>query len=234
MARPVAQRVSRELLVVLGLVVLLVAGRFVSGRLGLEWSPSAVRDVVADLGLWGPVLFVGLVTFRQLILIPSQVLLIAGGLCFGIAGGTAYGALGLTFSGCLIFLFTRYVGREAILARVPDELKPVLDAAGRRAGPALVAVGTGYPVGPLSAYHAGAALTGMTLLTFTVAVAAGALVRGVVFTYFGNAITQGMGKELMIAGIVLLVAATLPLASPRARRWFLGRAASRDEDPGPG
>ena len=34
----------------------------------------------------------------------------------------------------------------ASIARIPDTLKPVLDAAGRRAGPALIALGTGYPV----------------------------------------------------------------------------------------
>lgn len=206
-----------------GVIVLLVVGQAVGRGLGLDWSPTAVRGVVEDLGIWAPVLFVGLVTFRQVLLIPSQVLLVAGGLCFGVAGGTVYGALGLALSGCIVFLLTRYVGREMIMARVPDDLKPLLDGVGRRAAPALVAVGTGYPVGPLTAYHAGAALTGMSLLAFALAVAAGGLVRGLVYSYFGGALVEGLGRELLFAGLLLLVAGLLPLASSRARRWLLGR-----------
>ena len=221
MIRRLWQRYAREIVLV-GAIALIALGRVGASRLGIEWNPGSVREVVDGLGVWGPVLFVGLVTFRQVILIPSQILLVAGGLCFGIGAGTVYGALGLVLSGTLLFLLARYVGKEAMLARIPDELKPVLDAAGRRAGPALIAVGTGYPVGPLSAYHAGAGLTTMSLLAFVLAVALGGLVRGLVYTYFGNALTEGMGKPLLLAGLLLLVAASLPLASPKARAWILG------------
>lgn len=215
------QRYPREIALV-GLIGLLALGRVFSARLGIEWNPTSVRELVADLGAWGPILFVGLVTFRQIILIPSQILLVAGGLCFGVAFGTVYGALGLVLSGTILFLIARYAGKEAILARIPQELRPVIDAAGRRAGPALIALGTGYPVGPLSAYHAGAGLTTISLGVFMAAVAVGGLVRGLVYTYFGSALVQGMGRTLLVAGVLLLLAALLPLASPRARRWVLG------------
>lgn len=221
MIRRLWQRYPREIALV-GLIGLLALGRVFSTRLGIEWNPTSVRELVADLGAWGPILFVGLVTFRQIILIPSQILLVAGGLCFGVALGTVYGALGLVLSGTMLFLIARYAGKEAILARIPAELRPVIDAAGRRAGPALIALGTGYPVGPLSAYHAGAGLTTISLGVFMAAVAVGGLVRGLVYTYFGSALVQGMGRTLLVAGVLLLLAALLPLASPRARRWVLG------------
>jgi uncharacterized membrane protein YdjX (TVP38/TMEM64 family) len=208
----------------LGVTVLVVAlGRLAAVRAGVEWSASSVRELVDGLGAWGPLLFVGLVAFRQVILVPSQILLVAGGLCFGVAAGTVYGAAGLVLSATLVFLLARHVAKEAMLARIPDGLKSVLDAAGRRAGPALIAIGTGYPVGPLTAYHAGAGLTTMSLVAFVLAVAAGGLVRGLVFTYFGSALVEGMGGQLLVAGLLLVLAALLPLASPRARRWLLGR-----------
>ena len=216
------ERYAKEIGLLGALVLVLALGRYAAVRLGVEWNASAVRDLVGGLGGWGPILFVGLVTFRQVILIPSQILLVAGGLCFGVAAGTAYGAAGLVLSATLVFLLARYVGKEAMLARIPDELKPVLDAAGRRAGPVLIAIGTGYPVGPLTAYHAGAGLTTMPVLTFVLAVAVGGLVRGLVFTYFGSAMVDGMGRQLLVAGVLLMLAASLPLASPRARRWLLG------------
>jgi len=222
------QRYAREIVLV-GAIASIALGRVVASRLGIEWNPDSVRELVADLGAWGPILFVGLVTFRQIILVPSQILLVAGGLCFGVGAGTVYGALGLVLSGTILFLVARYLGKEALLARIPDTLKPVLDAAGRRAGPALIALGTGYPVGPLSAYHAGAGLTTIPLATFVVAVTLGGLVRGLVYTYFGSALVEGMGGTLLAAGALLLLCLLLPLASPRARRWILG---APEVDPG--
>ncbi|HKJ24509.1 MAG TPA: VTT domain-containing protein [Myxococcota bacterium] len=227
MIRRLWQRYTREILLV-AVIVLIALGRVFASRLGIEWNPTSVRELVAGLGRWGPVLFVGLMTFRQIILVPSQILLVAGGLCFGVGAGTLYGALGLVLSGTMLFLIARYAGKDALLARVPDELKPVIDAAGRRAGPALIALGTGYPVGPLSAYHAGAGVTTISLGSFMAAVALGGLVRGLVYTYFGSALVEGMGGTLLVAGALLTLAALLPLASPRARRWILGTGPSPD------
>jgi len=229
------QRFAREIVLV-GSIALLVLARVVAARFGIDWNPSSVRELVASLGVWGPVLLIGLIALRQILLVPSQILLVAGGLCFGVFAGTVYGAIGLVVSGTMLFLLARYVGKEAILARIPDELKPVLDAAGRRAGPALIALGTGYPVGPLSAYHAGAGLTTMSLGGFMVAVAVGGVVRGLVYTYFGSALVEGIGGTLLVAGLLLLLAASLPLAFPRARRWILGAgrwpAGEAPESPG--
>ena len=215
------QRYAREIVLV-GAIALVALGRVFAARFGVDWNPASIRELVASLGLWGPVLFIGLIALRQILLVPSQILLVAGGLCFGVFAGTVYGAIGLVLSGTMLFLLARYVGKEAMLARIPDELKPVLDAAGRRAGPALIALGTGYPVGPLSAYHAGAGLTTISLGVFMLAVAVGGVVRGLVYTYFGSALVEGMGGTLLLAGLLLLLAASLPLASPRARRWILG------------
>lgn len=230
MIRRLWQRYPREIALV-GVIGLLALGRVFSAQVGIEWNPTSVRKLVADLGAWGPILFVGLVTFRQIILIPSQILLVAGGLCFGVGFGTVYGAVGLVLSGTILFLIARYAGKEAILARIPPELRPVIDAAGRRAGPALIALGTGYPVGPLSAYHAGAGLTTISLGVFMAAVAVGGLVRGLVYTYFGSALVEGMGRTLLVAGVLLLLAALLPLASPRARRWVLGPTVREGDAP---
>ncbi|MBW2312986.1 MAG: TVP38/TMEM64 family protein [Deltaproteobacteria bacterium] len=229
MIRRLWQRYTREIALV-GTIALLALGRVFASQLGIEWNPTSIRELVAGLGSWGPVLFVGLIAFRQIILIPSQILLVAGGLCFGVVAGTLYGALGLVLSGTILFLIARYAGKDAILARIPEELRPVIDAAGRRAGPALIAVGTGYPVGPLSAYHAAAGLTTISLGVFMLSVAVGGLVRGLVYTYFGSALVEGMGGTLLLAGALLLLAALLPLASPRARAWILGTTTEADLD----
>src|SRR5262245_30560873 len=89
----------------------LLLGHLVRGRLGMELSPSGVQDAVARLGWSGPLVFFALVMFRQFLVIPSWLILPAGGLCFGTALGTALGGGALFVSGCMKFWLARWAGR---------------------------------------------------------------------------------------------------------------------------
>jgi uncharacterized membrane protein YdjX (TVP38/TMEM64 family) len=225
---------------VVGLVALgLVVAGAVAGRhaLGIEWSLDSLRALVDRMGFWGPAVFVLLLSFRSVLLIPSQILLVAAGVCFGIVAGTAYGALGVTVSAALAFAFARWLGREVLLAQVPPAVRGFLDGAGVRSAATVVFVGTAYPVGPVSAYHAGAALTGMPVWIFLLAVTPGAVVRAGVYTVFGSRLGDGdLHTVLLFAGALLLL--TVPLLLPSTRRFLLARISSRSgdgpDDPGPG
>jgi uncharacterized membrane protein YdjX (TVP38/TMEM64 family) len=152
--------------------------------------------------------------------VPSQLVLIVGGICFGTIGGTLYGAVGLLASGLLVFVVTRWLGADAVRSRVPAAAQRALAAAGSRGGAALVAVGTGYPVGNVTGYHAAAALTPMRLEVFALAVAAGSLLRAWIYAFFGNAILERSTTELVAIGLgVALAALLLPLLHPRVRLW---------------
>jgi uncharacterized membrane protein YdjX (TVP38/TMEM64 family) len=193
-------------------------------QLGIRWELEALRETVLGLGLWGPVALIGIIAFRPVLLVPSQLALIAGGVCFGTPLGTAYGALGLTASGLLVFGTTRWLGAEAVRARVPAALQRALAAAGSRWGAVLVAVGNGYPVGTVTAYHAAAALTPMPPAVFLLAVAAGSLVRAFTYAFFGNAMLErGTGELLAIAAAIAAAALLLPLLHPRARAFARAR-----------
>jgi hypothetical protein len=90
----------------------------------------------------------------------------------------------------------------------------------RRSGEASTGIGTGYPVGNVTGYHAAAALTPMPLGVFGLAVALGSLVRAWTYAYFGNAILERSASELVAIAIgVGLATALLPLLHPRARAW---------------
>jgi uncharacterized membrane protein YdjX (TVP38/TMEM64 family) len=210
------------------LIILAACGALVGvaavarGVLGIEWNAESIRDTVRGYGAWGPVLFVALMGFRYFLLVPSQIMLIAGGLVFGAAAGTLYGALGLGVSGVTAFALARWVGRESVLANVPPNLHWAFSAASSRAGAAVVAVGTAWPVGPIGAFHAGAGLTAMTIPAFLLALAAGASVRAWIYAYFGSALVEG-DRTLLIAGIALFGLAAAPLVHPRSRAWIKAR-----------
>lgn len=208
-----------------GVVAALLGGAWLARtQLGIRWELDALREFVTGLGLWGPVALVGIIAFRPVLLVPSQLALLAGGLCFGTLLGTAYGALGLTSSGLLVFGLTRWLGAEAVRTRVPAALQRALGAAGSRWGAVLVAVGNGYPVGTVTAYHAAAALTPMPLAVFALAVGAGSLLRAWTYAFFGNAILErGTGELLTIAGAIAAAALLLPLLHPRVRAFARAR-----------
>jgi len=199
---------------------LLGVALFTRAKLGITWDLDGLRAFVDGLGVWGPLAFVGVVTFRTVLFVPSQLALIAGGICFGTTGGTVYGALGLLASGVIVFVLTRWLGADAVRSRVPAAAQRALAAAGSRGGAVLVAVGTGYPVGNITGYHAAAALTPMRIEVFLVAVAAGSLLRAWIYAFFGNAILERSSEELIaMAAFVAAAALLLPLLHPRVRSW---------------
>jgi len=209
----------RSVIILAACGVLIGVAALARSALGIEWSAESIRDAVHGYGLWGPVVFVAMMGFRYFLLVPSQIMLIAGGLVFGAAAGTLYGALGLGISGITAFALARWTGRESILANVPPNLHWAFSAASSRTGAAVVAVGTAWPVGPIGAFHAGAGLTTMTIPVFLLALAAGGTVRAGTYAYFGNALMEG-DRTLLIAGIALFALAAAPLLHPRSRAWI--------------
>jgi len=212
---------ARWRLRLVGLVAASVAVPWMArASLGIELDPAALRAMFDDMGGWGPAAFIGLVTVRMLVGMPSWLVLIAGGICFGPAAGSVYGAAGLTLNAFAVFLIARRAGRAAVETRTPVRLRPLLQVAGSPAGAAFVAAGTAYPIGPMTAYHAFAGVTAMSPLVFTLAVLAGAPVRAASFAYFGHSLLSGETTHV-VAGVGLLaLVAGGPLLLPGPRRWL--------------
>lgn len=195
---------------------------FLRRALGIELDPHKLRPFVQDFGAWGPVVFIAIATGRIFLGIPSQLVFLVGGLCFGTALGTLYGGLGLTISGIITFLAARWAGREAVENRVPVRMRPLFDRAGTRLGALFIFVGTAYPVGLLTAYYALAGLTQLSLWRFAAALAPGSLVRAGLYSHFGNNLLAGGIEPLLISSGLIAAVAVIPLLFPRSRRWISG------------
>ncbi len=210
-------RVLKATLIAFGFIAIMV---FLRRVLGIELDPHKLRPLVQGFGAWGPLVFIAIATGRAFLGIPSQLVFIVGGLCFGTALGTLYGGLGLAVSGILTFLAARWAGREAVEARVPRHIRPYFDRAGGRLGALFVFVGTAYPVGFLTAYYALAGLTQLSLTRFSLALVPGSFVRAGLYSHFGsNLLAQGIEPLLISSGLIAAVA-VLPLLFPRSRRWI--------------
>jgi uncharacterized membrane protein YdjX (TVP38/TMEM64 family) len=216
------EKTRRRVLVATGLLFAIAIGWFLRARTGVEWDVEMARGLVEEMGFWAPAIFILVVTFRLMILVPSQVMLTVGGICFGFLWGTVYGAVGVTLSGLVAFGLARYLGGDALRRRVSPGLRRILDMASRRTGALVVAIGTAYPVGPLTGYHIGAGLTCMSLSLYLSALALGALIRASLFTFLGSRIAEVGIREAWPAVLILAVLC-LPLLHPTTRTWVANR-----------
>ena len=106
--------------VTLGVVAAVIAVIAALRRsLGIDFDPQSLEGVVNDMGVWAPLAFVVIVTFRVPLGLPSAIVLVGGGAIFGALPGMLYGAAGILISGLFLFFAARYTGRESIMARMP-------------------------------------------------------------------------------------------------------------------
>jgi uncharacterized membrane protein YdjX (TVP38/TMEM64 family) len=201
--------------------------------LGLSWTLEGLRAAVENVGVWGPVFYVLVMAFRSVLLLPSQVVLLAGGLCFGGLAGGLYGGLGLWLSGVWLFGLTRGVAREEVGRRVPAGIRRGLEVAGTRGAAGILTLATAYPVGFLTGYHAAAGLTPMSFGLFALALGAGAWPRAWIWAAFGSALSEG-GRPLWLAGGALTLALLLPLLHPGARAFLRRQFAAEGGPPAEG
>ena len=218
---PLRERLRRPLAIGLVVVAVYALGTHLRTTLGVEFTPESVQQWVLGLGPIAPVIFVFVVALRSLLGLPSQIVLIAAGLCFGTAVGAVVGGAGLMLSGLFLFSVARYAGREVIEKRLGPRARHVLDFSSRSSGAVAFALACGYPVSPLSPLHAAAGWTPMPVApNFVASAFAGGLIRATIFAWFGDALTEASLGALLMPLALLGVALAVPLLFPGGRKWL--------------
>jgi uncharacterized membrane protein YdjX (TVP38/TMEM64 family) len=205
-------------------IAVLFLGGFVARReLGIEFSAEGIRSLVLSLGWKAALAYVGMVTFRQFLFLPSAVVLPVGGLAFGMEMGTLLGALGIIASAALKYTLGRSLGREW--------LRPYFGAAvdaferhAAAAGPLVVGLVTAHPTGPMTAVYWGAGFAAIPAITFFAAVLVTAPLRSFTYAFFGSTLLDPGTPRFWVATAILAAAALAPLAHPRLRARLMEAA----------
>jgi uncharacterized membrane protein YdjX (TVP38/TMEM64 family) len=203
---------------------ILVGIHFLREKIGIEWSASSIQQAVGDFGPLVPIAYVVLVMFRQALVLPSALLLTTAGLLFGAPMGTLLGAVGITLNAFTLFTGARLLGRNWVEPRIRARY-PKFEQHAKTAGPWLIALMTGHPMGVLTPFHFAAGVTRMTWLVFLVAVGPAAIVRAACYSFLGANLLDPGSPGLWVASGILVLVALLPLAHPglRARLFRLAR-----------
>lgn len=119
--------------------VITISVLFVALVLGVLVYLDAQKEVLELLvwldaqGIWGPLLFILIMTLVVVLLLPGIIFTTGAGFAFGVVAGSAYVVIGTTLGAASAFLLarhcfgertTRFVMRRAKLRLVSDELIP--------------------------------------------------------------------------------------------------------------
>jgi uncharacterized membrane protein YdjX (TVP38/TMEM64 family) len=101
--------------------LLVLAGLFIIGRaLNLQdyLQEDRLRRFIASGGMWGPVVYLLVLTIAPALFIPALPIIVAGGILFGPLEGVVYSVLGASASSSLAFLVSRYLARDWVAAKI--------------------------------------------------------------------------------------------------------------------
>lgn len=119
--RPAVRRVRTVLLV--AAIVLVVVLAFTSGLVDHASDQQRLQSTVEDAGLWGPVLFVGLMVLLVPLNVPGLVFVIPATTLFGLVGGIVLSLLGGFLASAVGIVAARHLGRDVFAAKMPPRIK---------------------------------------------------------------------------------------------------------------
>lgn len=94
-------------------VCLIFLGFFKMG-LSINQAAMSLQKIIGLSGIWGPLAYVGIYSFRSLIFFPASVLTVIGGLLFGPWMGLALTFIGENISANISFIVGRYFSSDLL------------------------------------------------------------------------------------------------------------------------
>ncbi|MEQ9450204.1 MAG: VTT domain-containing protein [Pseudomonadales bacterium] len=220
----ISPRWRRRLYVLLFVSVAFLLGSFAQQQLGVSFTVEGLQDFrqwVEHLGWWGPAVFILLVIFRLFIGLSSHLVLILGGLAFGVTGGILWGCIGLVVSALVLFYLARLLGADWVRRRFGDQYSRMLERI-QRVGAVAIFTITAHPVGLLTPAHLAAGLVGLHAGQFAFAVTLAAPIRTAPYALLGTAVLDLTAAQSLVIAAATLVVFGLPLLSPKVREWMWG------------
>ncbi|MDZ7784639.1 MAG: VTT domain-containing protein [Halioglobus sp.] len=222
----------RRVLILALVVVAYLVGSTAQEQLGISFSIDgleAFRQWVQSLGWWGPAVFIFLVIFRLFIGLSSHLILILGGLAFGVTGGIIWGSIGLVASALVLYYLAHLLGADWVHRRFGDRYKAMMTRIQRIGAVAIFAI-TAHPVGLLTPAHLAAGLVGMNLGQFAAVVTLASPIRAAPYAFLGTAVLDLTGTQSLAFTAILLLVFVVPLLIPPVRTWVWGPRDSADNE----
>ena len=204
----------------------IIAALLITALLAFSWwcaravSPQDLQALLEPSGSLAPLGYILLFTLLPVFFFPVAVLALAGGLLFGLLWGSVYTFLGAMLNCALMFLLSRYAGREKVKGFLSRKLSPAwqqrLFANSGRSGFLLLIVLRLIPAVPYNLINYAFGLTDISLAAYLLGSAIGIIPGTLVFINIGDKVIDTTSPHFWIAlGLLALLLAVTSLLSKR-------------------
>ncbi len=156
---------------------------------------------VAQLGPWGPVIFIALYVVATVLFVPGSVLTLGAGAVFGVVWGSIYVSLAATLGATCAFLVGRYLARDAIARKIEGNPRfAALDQAVANEGWKIVGLTRLSPVFPFTLLNYAFGITRVKLGQYVLASWIGMMPGTVMYVYLGSLAKAVSGERTRTNG----------------------------------
>jgi uncharacterized membrane protein YdjX (TVP38/TMEM64 family) len=204
-----------KLLAVFALLALLAATYWLlheSGALATILDRAELRNHIARLGAWGPLLVIGLMVLAIMVSpIPSAPIAMAAGAAYGHVWGTLYVLLGAEVGALAAFGMARWLGGETLRRWFGEQLSlGLLGSQNALMGMVLLSRLLPFISFDIVSYAAG--LTPLTWWRFALATLIGIVPASFLLAHFGGEMATGESDQIMISVLALGCITLIPFA----------------------
>ena len=204
---------KRAIASVLIVVLAVVAYLGWQGSLGFGdlANPDAIKQMVADLGVFGPLAVIALMVLAVVMTpIPSAPIAMAAGAVFGQFAGAVYIIIGAELGAIIAFLLARVLGRDVARRWFGSGLdRGLLGSQNALMFAVFVSRLMPFISFDLMSYAAG--LSTLKFWRFAIATVAGIIPASLFLTHFGGVLANGDGMSVLWASLALGGVTGLPL-----------------------
>ena len=219
------QPIRFKLLAAVVLLALLAATYWLlheTGAMATILDGAALRDHIARLGAWGPLLVSGLMLLAIMVSpIPSAPIAMAAGAAYGHVWGTLYVLLGAEIGALAAFGLARWLGGETLKRWFGERLSVGL-LGSQNALMGIVLVSRLLPFISFDIVSYAAGLTPLSTWRFAIATLVGIVPASFLLAYFGGEMATGEAERIMLSVVALggitLIPLVVKLVRDRLRR----------------
>lgn len=158
---------------------------------------------------WGPIAFILIYAVGCIVALPGSVLTLAGGAVFGTLWGTIYNVIASNLGSTLAFFTARFLGRDFIKGLVKNGRLAQFDEKIGKSGFKAIFRLRLIPIVPFNGLNFGSGLSSVRYRDYFTGSLLGMLPGTFIYTYFADALLEGVQGSSQKAFLNLAVASSL-------------------------
>ncbi|MCG1023694.1 TVP38/TMEM64 family protein [Sutcliffiella horikoshii] len=211
---------SRKTIAKLLLLAIVISVLLVINYRYVSISPSSIREWILGFGVWAPIIYIILYTVRPLVLFPASVLSLGAGLAFGALWGTIYTIIGASSGAVLSFMVARKLGKNLAKTSWKGKAASIQQNMEKR-GFFYILILRLLPIVNFDLISYVAGISKVRFIHFLLGTVLGIIPGTFAFNFLGSSFVEGDYTYLLIAVVVFVLIAIIPIFfKERFKKFF--------------